>query len=225
MGGDRPKQFLELGGIPILMHTLRNYVAAMDSLPRAMELSNRMVVVVPEDCIELWKELCGRHNFEINHAIVAGGATRFESVLHGLEYIKREINPTPCLVSVHDGVRPFVERRTLELAIKSALTTGSGVAATEVVDSIRIIESSHQNHPLNRADLRAVQTPQIFKYQVIATSYGQPYNDAFTDDSTVCQKAGHPIRLVPSSGNNIKITTAKDLAIAQFLLSGYDPRG
>lgn len=223
MAGGRAKQFMELNGVPILMHTLRNYRAALDALPEALDVVNEMVVVLPGGCMDLWRELCVDFGFEVEHTVVEGGATRFESVLRGLQYVEREVNPSPCLISVHDGVRPFVERSTLERAIKSAIVVGSGVACTEVVDSVRLIESNGENHPLERAMLRAVQTPQVFRYTVIIDSYRQPYQSVFTDDSSVCQMAGHPIRLVQSSLNNIKITTPKDMALAQYILSDFDP--
>lgn len=223
MGGEIPKQFIELDGLPILMHTIRNYAAAIEALSESMGVSNRMVVVISGDCVELWKELCLEHNFEIAHDVVQGGATRFESVQCGLKHIKKEVNPSPCLVAVHDGVRPFVECRTVELAIKSAFAVGSGVAATEMVDSVRVIDGAGHSHPLERTRVRAVQTPQIFKYQVITHSYQQPYQSVFTDDASVCQSSGYPIRLVASGANNIKITTPKDLAVAQYILRNYNP--
>lgn len=218
MGTALPKQFLELNSLPVLMHTIQNYANAIEALPKEMGITNQIVVVLPPNHIERWSELCQKHNFNVPHLTIAGGATRFESVQCGLKYIAQTINPTPCLIAVHDGVRPFIDSKTMEQVIKKALTHGSAIASTPVTDSIRQLQPTGESIPLERENIRAIQTPQVFQYHIITQSYIQSYSPLFSDDSTVCQAAGHKIQLVSTNPNNIKITTPQDLAFAQYLL-------
>lgn len=204
MKSDQPKQFLELNGRPILMHTLDVFDQS--------NLNITIVLVLPQDHIETWKALIARHDFSVPHQITPGGQTRFISVANGLAQISG-----PGLVAIHDGARPLVSNEVIARTFDQARINGSGVAAVKVKDSIRQL-IDNKNQAVDRNQFYAVQTPQTFDIELIKRAFDKASSDQFTDDASVLEAAGKEIVLVEGSYSNIKITTPEDLHIAQAIL-------
>jgi len=200
MGADIPKQFLEIKGKPILLHTIEafyNYSKAI-----------KIVVVLPENQIDYWQKISSNLDTEIDYEIVAGGKERFFSVQNGLKVVS-----DTQLVAVHDGVRPFVSQKIIENGFKIAHEFGNAVASIKVKDSYRIIDNQ-ENKYIDRNKLRIIQTPQIFRYDILQRAYEQKFSNLFTDDASVVEKLGHKINLFEGEEKNIKITTKEDLRLA-----------
>ena len=205
MGGPQPKQFLELAGRPVLMHTLE----AFDR----WDASARLIVVLPEDQIDTWKRLCEAHVFSRIHRVVAGGETRFHSVRNGLGAVASD-----GLIAVHDGVRPLVAPSVIAACFAAAADGGAAVPVVPVVESVREVDTDGGSRPVDRARLRVVQTPQVFRTDVLRAAYRLPYDPRFTDDASVVEASGVAVRLVPGNRENIKLTTPMDLLLAEQLM-------
>lgn len=205
MGGPQPKQFLELAGRPVLMHTLE----AFDR----WDASARLIVVLPEDQIDTWKRLCEAHVFGRIHRVVAGGETRFHSVRNGLDAVASD-----GLIAVHDGVRPLVAPSVIAACFAAAADGGAAVPVVPVVESVREVDADGGSRPVDRARLRVVQTPQVFRADVLRAAYCLPYDPRFTDDASVVEASGVAVRLVPGNRENIKLTTPMDLLLAEQLM-------
>ena len=204
MGAEIPKQFLQIGGIPILMHTIQNFYDFDKSL--------KLILVLPAEEILNWNELCHQHHFEIQHQVIAGGETRFQSVKNGLSLA------TECkLIAVHDGVRPLVSHDTLTRCFSCAAEKGTAIPVLPANESVRegsMIESV----PVDRSRFFLVQTPQVFKASILQKSYNQNFIPEFTDDASVVEHDGITVQLVMGNRENIKITFPEDLKIAELLL-------
>lgn len=205
MGGPQPKQFLELAGRPVLMHTLE----AFDR----WDASARLIVVLPEDQIDTWKRLCEAHVFGRIHRVVAGGETRFHSVRNGLDAVASD-----GLIAVHDGVRPLVAPSVIAACFAAAADGGTAVPVVPVVESVREVDADGGSRPVDRTRLRVVQTPQVFRADVLRAAYCLPYDPRFTDDASVVEASGVAVRLVPGNRENIKLTTPMDLLLAEQLM-------
>ena len=205
MGTDLPKQFLELCGKPVLMHTLQRFY---DFDPHC-----QLILVLPLLQQELWAGLCQNHSFSMPHKVATGGETRFHSVQSGLNLLDGE-----GIVFIHDGVRPLVSRETLDRCFQTAQIEGNALPVLPVSDSLRKRDGD-QNRAVDRSQFLIVQTPQTFHSAQILQAFSQPYDPAFTDDATVAEKAGFPIHLVEGNPENIKITTPTDLIIAGALMN------
>jgi len=205
MGSEIPKQFLELCGKPVLMHTIQVF---HDFDPEC-----KIILVLPEDQQLFWKGLCLKHSFPLMHQVVSGGNTRFFSVLNGLSYIDGE-----GIVFIHDGVRPLVSRETLDRCLETAQKYGNAIPVLPVSESLRKQEVD-QNISVDRSQYFSVQTPQTFRSGQILEAYKQDFDTAYTDDASVAEKAGFPIFMVEGNRENIKITTPIDLIIAEALLT------
>lgn len=205
MGGDIPKQFRLIGGRPVLMHTLEAF--------RRYDENIGLVLVLPEAHFTYWRELCRQYAFSLPHTVVAGGATRFHSVFNGLQAVPDEVR----LIAVHDGVRPFISHRLMADAFTAAGRFGAAIPVTPVIESLRRIRGDGSNEAVSRAEYRSVQTPQVFDSVVFRKAYRQSYRDDFTDDASVVEAAGYRITLVEGDNDNIKITTPRDLAVAEIL--------
>ena len=205
MGSELPKQFLCIGGKPILMHTLE----AFHRFDGAMQL----ILVLPYDHQPLWHKLCKEHAFSLPYLLADGGETRFHSVKNGLKLITED-----GIVAIHDGVRPFVSCEVLERCFTAAATRQAVLPVIPVVDTVRelIAEGSHT---VDRNAYKLVQTPQVFDVALLKTAYEQPFTPFFTDDASVVEALGRPITLVEGNRENIKITTPFDLKIAEALLA------
>ncbi|MBP3757149.1 MAG: 2-C-methyl-D-erythritol 4-phosphate cytidylyltransferase [Prevotella sp.] len=203
MGSDVPKQFLPIGGRPVLMRTMERF--------RAYSKELKIILVLPESQQDYWRELCRTYHFDMDYLLANGGETRFHSVKNGLSLIAD--NETG-VVGVHDGVRPFVSTDVIDRCYEAARTDGAVVPVVPVVETLRhIVEGTKP-----RADYRLVQTPQTFDIQLLKAAFQQPYCDAFTDDASVVEHYGHHITLVEGNRENIKITTPFDMKVGESYL-------
>lgn len=204
MGSATSKQFLLLGNQPILMHTLSKFD----------KVSNvHIILVLPKNEIEIWKQLCSKHNFNVSHQLVEGGITRFDSVKNGLHLVGKD-----SLVAIHDGVRPLISTSIIEESFQVTEEKGSAVTTVPLKDSIRKKEGA-TTVSKNRNEFFLVQTPQTFKSSVIKQAYSNSEDgEKYTDDASVFESQGGSINLIEGSYRNIKITTPEDLLIAQELL-------
>ncbi|HEX8350887.1 MAG TPA: 2-C-methyl-D-erythritol 4-phosphate cytidylyltransferase [Hymenobacter sp.] len=209
MGADRPKQFLELLGEPVLLHTLRRFADPAVGVQQC-------VLVLPTDQFEVWQQLCERFTITIPHVVVAGGISRWASVRNGLAYLADQ---TAGIVAVHDGVRPLVPTSVINNTYAAAAEYGAAIAAVSVKDSVRGL-AQQGSYALDRSRLRLVQTPQCFELNLLRRAYQLPELPTFTDDASVVEDL-HPIRLVEGDYRNLKITTPEDLIIAEALLRSF----
>ena len=205
MGASLPKQFMLLGGIPVVARTINTF---SEALPNA-----DIVVVLPEEHIALWRNLASR--FDVApHRCVAGGKERFHSVKCGIEVLGSEVE----YIAVHDGVRALASKR---LVIRAALAVEEHKAVIPVVDVVdsyrRVVGDDSEIVP--RSELRIVQTPQMFSAELLRRAYEQPFDASFTDDASVVEALGEKIALVEGERTNIKLTTPEDMAYAEWLLS------
>ncbi len=204
MGTDIPKQFLPIGGKPVLMRTLE----AFHAYSQAMQL----IVVLPHSQQAYWARLCEEYHFSLPHRVADGGETRFHSVRNGLAWVE-----TPGRVGVHDGVRPFVSPEVIARCYALAATKKAVVPVIPVVETVRHLTDGG-SLTVNREEYRLVQTPQVFDVELLKKAYEQPYSPAFTDDASVVEALGVPVALTEGNRENIKITTPFDLRVAEALL-------
>jgi 2-C-methyl-D-erythritol 4-phosphate cytidylyltransferase len=216
MGSDIPKQFLPIGGKPVLMRTLERFREYSENL--------QIILVLPEAQQDYWKELCNKYDFQVDYQIANGGQTRFHSVQNGLALIPDNAEG---VVGVHDGVRPFPSIEVIQRCYETARTAKAVIPVIPIVETVRQILPSNQSTPSNpnnpssttvpRDHYRLVQTPQTFDIQLLKAANRQPYNDGFTDDASVVESYGHAITLVEGNRENIKITTPYDLRIGEMI--------
>ena len=203
MKSDLPKQFIDIGGLPILMHTLKKFKEA--------DADIELILVLPESQFGFWQELCEIHSEFmkiIPHQLVAGGKSRFQSGKNGLDVIKNE-----GLVATHDGVRPFVSAEIIRESFRIAEGKGTAVASVASKDSVRV-----NGQAIDRATVRLIQTPQTFQVSLLKKAFETEELTTFTDDASVAEHAGFAINLIEGSYENIKITTPDDLLWAEVLL-------
>jgi 2-C-methyl-D-erythritol 4-phosphate cytidylyltransferase len=205
MKASLPKQFLEIKGRPVLMHTIDAFYRYSGTM--------RVILVLPEEDRPTWEALCQQHAFTRPLQIVAGGASRFQSVQNGLRHIQGA-----GLVAIHDGVRPLISEDIIAASFRLAAVHGSAVAAVRLKDSIRVTDQ-HHTRAVDRALYRLIQTPQTFRIDLIQQAYALPEDATLTDDASVAERAGHTISLFEGSYDNLKITTPEDLIVAEALLN------
>lgn len=213
MGGNIAKQFLEIGGKPIILRTIEMF-AAMDS-------KCEIILVLPNDYKEYWKKYCMENNLWFKHTLVSGGITRFHSVRNALELV-----PDGALVAVHDGVRPFVPQKMLKELFGFDLSGQDVAGVIPVMPSVesmrkRIFDDQGHTvgaHTVNRDEYIFVQTPQVFDSTKLKEAYKQAYSPAFTDDASVAESKGYKILFSSGSRFNIKITTPEDIKMAEIIL-------
>ena len=222
MGSDIPKQFLPIGGRPVLMRTLERF--------RAYSEAMQIILVLPEAQQDYWRQLCEQYHFEVKYLLANGGETRFHSVQNGLALIPDDAQG---VVGVHDGVRPFPSIEVIRNCYETTRTEKAVIPVIPVVETVRKIiadSPSNLNNPsipsnlksiasltVPRNEYRLVQTPQTFDIQLLKAANRQPYNDGFTDDASVVESYGHQITLVEGNRENIKITTPYDIVVAEAL--------
>lgn len=199
MGSAIPKQFLCIDGRPILMHTIERF--------HQYDPSMQIVVVLPRDQFPYWKQLCQAHHFNADYCLTAGGETRFHSVSNGLAAVDAQAQ----CIGVHDGVRPYVSVDVIRNTYDSALQTGAAIPVIDIVETVRHLLPGGTSETVPRSEYKLVQTPQVFRANLLRSAYQQPYNPGFTDDASVVEAYGHPITLVCGNRENIKITTPADL--------------
>lgn len=196
-----PKQFLLLNKLPVLMHTIN-----------AFSHFEEIVIVLPKAHFNYWEKLCKKHNFNKKHTLIEGGKNRFYSVKNGLAKMDGD-----SIVLIHDGVRPLVSKKIIDLLIKKTKKGIGAIPVLPVTDSIRKIEGGFSNH-IDRNNLYQVQTPQCFLLSEIKSAYKQKFSSHFTDDSSVFESRGLYIKTVLGERTNLKITSKEDLKIAQTFM-------
>jgi len=159
MGIETPKQFLELSGRPVLMHTIERFKSFSDAI--------EIITVLPENQLRHWMYLQEKYSFTVPQTIVKGGIHRFFSVKNGLKFVN-----VPGLVAIHDGVRPFVSIETIKRCFETAEKLGNAIPTVTPADSLRII-TDQGSQPINRLNARQIQTPQVFSAELIKNAYMQ----------------------------------------------------
>ena len=221
MGSDIPKQFLPIGGKPVLMRTLECF--------RKYSEDMQIILVLPKTLQAYWQELCREYNFKVEYLLADGGETRFHSVQHGLALIPDDAEG---VVGVHDGVRPFPSIKVIARCYETARTAKAVIPVIPIVETVRELGSgesridtlnSQPSKTVPRNRYRLVQTPQTFDIQLLKAANRQPYNDGFTDDASVVESYGHPITLVEGNRENIKITTPYDITVAEAIIQHSTP--
>lgn len=204
MGGAIPKQFMLVKRKPLLCWTIEAFHRYDPSMP--------LIVVLPQAHFDIWRTLCMGHGFLIPHEVVAGGEQRWHSVKAGLAKVEGD-----GLVAVHDGVRPIVSTDLIARCFASAHTQAAAIPVVPVVPSIRET-TAEGSRALDRSRLLAVQTPQCFHTDLLRKAFEQPYDSAFTDEATLVERLGVKVALVEGEENNIKVTTAVDMRVAEVLM-------
>ena len=211
MGADKPKQFLELGGKPILRLTLERFLEAVPDL--------QLITVLPEDHIAYWRQYCLKASFTCPQRLVAGGFTRFHSVKNALSHV-----PDGALVAIQDGVRPLLSVEKIRELFAAAQEVPALVPVMPVTDTLKVLEKGPDGvlhatgEALDRSRIYGAQTPQIFYSEQIKAAYAQGFNTLFTDDASVAQAYGIPLSFMEGERYNLKITTPEDLVLARALL-------
>ena len=206
MGSDIPKQFLPIGGKPVLMRTLERFREYSEDI--------QIILVLPEAQQDYWHQLCQEYHFDVEYTLANGGQTRFHSVQNGLAKVPDDAIG---VVGVHDGVRPFPSIEVIRNCYTTAREKKAVIPVIPVVETVRHLEGE-QSKTVPRDAYRLVQTPQTFDIQLLKAANRQPYNDGFTDDASVVEAFGYDITLVEGNRENIKITTPYDLKIAEALI-------
>lgn len=207
MGSDLPKQFLPVGGKPVLMRTIEQFYAFSHDL--------RIIVVLPKDQQDFWRKLCHGHQFTIPHTIADGGASRFQSSKSGLALVPDDEDG---VVAFHDGVRPFVSTDVIARCFETAHEDYSAIPVIAVTDTLRHVDDrTGTSFTVNRKLFRAVQTPQVFNIALAKQAFNQPERDSFTDDASVVESLGVRVNTVEGNRENIKLTTPFDLKVGELL--------
>lgn len=207
MGSDIPKQFLPLRRRPVLMHTIDVFRRTYPDI--------HIILVLPREQQDYWRQLCGQHDYDVELCVADGGETRFHSVHNGLSLIPDNARG---VVGVHDGVRPFVSPETIRRCYEAAEECGAVVPVVPVVETVRQLLADGSSMTVDRNAYRLVQTPQTFDIQLLKKAYGQPFDPFFTDDASVVEAMGHPIKLVEGNNENIKLTNPADLKLAEGMV-------
>jgi 2-C-methyl-D-erythritol 4-phosphate cytidylyltransferase len=201
-----PKQFLDLSGKAILWHSIEIF--------HSYDPSIEIIVSMHPAYIDYWKKECAKNNYSIEHRIVEGGKTRFHSVQNALTKVTE-----PGFVAIHDAARPLISQKFVSTLFEEAMTNKNCIPVLPVSESIRKI-SDDKNIPLQREKYFFVQTPQIFYSGILLKAYQQTYQPSFTDDASVVENMGYSIHTSEGLANNFKVTTLKDILLAELLLSG-----
>ncbi len=209
MGGEIPKQFLDLAGKPIIVHTLERFFL--------FDPEMKLVVVLAPNQRYLWEQATRSYQVAEGVMLADGGANRFDSVKSGLAYLEKGF-----ITGIHDAVRPLVSQATLKRTYDVAFREGSAIPVLKMSESVRMIESPGRSTPMDRSLLRRVQTPQVFRSELIKQAYQQVYDPAFTDDGSVYESVFGQLTLVEGNGENIKITTPVDMQLASLLINSVE---
>lgn len=197
-----PKQFLEINGVPILFYTIAAFYKYDSSI--------HIIITLPTEYIDYWQDLILKKKFNINHQIVPGGKSRFESVKNGLNLVEEH-----SFVAIHDAVRPFISAEVITKSYLDATIYKSAIPIIPIVDSLRKVTSTG-NTAINRNEIFAIQTPQTFESKALKEAYTFPESPQFTDDGSVFENNKNQIHLISGNPENIKITTPSDLILAEF---------
>lgn len=205
MGGELPKQFIEVKGKPVLMHTIECFYNYDNSI--------NIILVLPESHFDFWKELCKKFDFKLHHTLIKGGETRFHSVKNGLSVVTKG-----AIVGIHDGVRPLISSDVIDRAFCAAKEYGGAIPVIDSIDSLREMGDNNDSKHIDRSRIKCVQTPQVFISDILLNCYDMPFSNTFTDDASVFEANGNNIVCVEGNRENIKITTPFDLRIAELFL-------
>jgi len=213
MASDRPKQFLQLAGIPIIFHTLKAF--------EQCESIQEVIVVLPAEESAGFLALAGKFQIRKLSKVVPGGATRAESVKRGLLAVR---GATAEIVAVHDGVRPFVTPEEIDRTVTAAREHGAAILVAPATDTIKQVDRGVVTRTLERSELRHALTPQCFRYELLRRAYDRADlgDTTLTDDSALVERLGEKVFVIEGSARNIKITTRGDLLLAEALLKGKD---
>jgi len=209
MGGKMPKQYLQLKGRPLIVHTLERF--------QRFDPEMKLVVVLAPPHKELWEQMAA--SYEIARGVIhaVGGSTRYDSVKSGLKQIDKET-----LIGIHDAARPLVSQDTLIRCYDAALRKGSGIPVVDMDESVRMLSAEGGSVHMDRSSLKRVQTPQVFRSDRIKQAYQQAYKSAFTDDASVYETVYGAPTLVEGNKENIKLTTPADMQLAQLLIDSVE---
>lgn len=213
MGAGMPKQFLDMDGKAVLQKTIEVFLEACPGIS--------VVIVLPEDFIDYWKDYCLKHNFICPQVLVKGGITRFHSVRNALARI-----PDGAIAAVHDGVRPLVTPAKVRELFDLADDKAGVIPVTPCVDTMKVLKPSElkdiweeAGQDADRSVLFGAQTPQVFQSELLKAAYEQAYDPAFTDDASVVSRYGKSLSYVMGERLNIKITTPEDLIMAKAIVA------
>lgn len=213
-----PKQFLDLGGKPILRRTIESFISAEPDI--------RVITVLPKDHISFWKEYCLSADFNYPQLLVQGGFTRFHSVRNALERV-----PEGAVVAIHDGVRPLVSPGLIKemFSLMSTRKCRALIPVLPSIDTLRILDRrvddsgvetlAVSEEELDRSRVYRVQTPQMFVSEDIKAAYSQAFDTSFTDDASVASKKGVPLSFCEGERYNFKLTSPEDLEMARMIIS------
>lgn len=204
MGNDLPKQFIFIGGKPVLMRTIEAFYRFDQDI--------NIILVLPVSHQDYWKSLCEEYDFSIEHLIANGGETRFHSVKNGLALV------TDGLVGVQDGVRPFGSVEMIKRCFYAAREFPAVIPVIDSTDSLREVVGEDKSRIVDRSKIRLVQTPQVFDVNVLKKAYQTDFKETFTDDASVVEAMGVNVHLVKGEVTNIKITTPLDLKIGELII-------
>ena len=211
MGGAVPKQFLELGGKPILRLTIERFLEAEPSL--------HIVTVLPQEHVSSWRAYCLKADFTVPQRLVKGGFTRFHSVKNALAYV-----PDGALVAVHDGVRPLVSEGKIRELFARAEQAPAVIPVMPSTDTLKVLDKAPDGslvtseEEVDRSRIWGAQTPQIFWSEALKSAYAQGFDTRFTDDASVARAYGIPLTYLAGERYNLKITTPEDLVLAEAIL-------
>lgn len=198
-----PKQFLLVANQPLLFHTLRKFENSVEEI----------ILVMHPEWISYWNELITEHSFDIKHTLVAGGKSRAQSVLNGLQLITEH-----CLVAIHDAARPAVSKELIANSFVNAEQYGACIPVIDLKDSLRMISADGNSSAVHRSHYKIVQTPQTFQAVVIKSAFQNKDYEKYTDDASLVEASGQRIFLMKGDDKNIKVTTAADLnLVASFI--------
>ena len=209
MGGEMPKQYLQLQGRPLIVHTLERF--------QRFDPDMKLVVVLAPTHKKLWEQMASSYEIARGVILAMGGSTRYDSVKSGLKQIDKET-----LIGIHDAARPLVSQDTLIRCYDAALRTGSGIPVVEMDESVRMLDAKGGSVHMDRSSLKRVQTPQVFRSDRIKQAYQQAYKSAFTDDASVYETVYGAPALVEGNRENIKLTTPADMQLAQLLIDSVE---
>lgn len=212
MQTDLPKQFLGVGGKPILVHALQNFFTLYPTI--------QMVVVMHQDYLEYWEDIKGdflSHLPAHQLQTAVGGSSRCHSVANGLAALNTQGVAAETCVAIHDAARPFTPTHCIEQAFETAQTFGTAVCALPLKYSLRQKVEAQASRALDRSQFYEVQTPQVFRYEILQAAYRLPNLESYTDDASLVEAAGYSIQLVKGDDYNLKITTPIDMELAKIL--------
>jgi 2-C-methyl-D-erythritol 4-phosphate cytidylyltransferase len=209
LGAERPKQFLELAGVPVIIHTLKRF--------EQCTAIQEVIVVLPAQDSSTFLTLAGKYALRKLARVVPGGATRAESVWRGLQSVRAA---TVEIVAVHDGVRPFVTAEEIERTVRAALESGAAILTAPLIDTIKEVNNSRVVRTIERTRLQRALTPQCFRYELLRRAYEQSPElvASATDDSSLVESLGVTVTTVEGDARNIKITRPEDIALAESIL-------